>query len=272
METGTGPGAVDTRPSWRRTALYAAPWLVAAVLVVLHVLTSAGREPATSLGSAPGGDAAATPAPTPTGTDESSPTATPAATAEHASAPATAQLSAPTRLAVLATAREALGRVVVTDDTAATSPWPVDARIVDIETVTSTHAVATVHGLVLEHRGDGWHGPLPRAVAVLVRTASPASVIEPAWPLPPPTSSSTAPDVRPVEDPDPALVQALQDAGWTVEEVLAVVATEDGLLRLELRGTAPPEQEPRDHVVWLLDAPGGPRPLPLKQTTPQDTQ
>jgi hypothetical protein len=176
-------------------------------------------------------------------------------------------LSADVELAVLAAARPALGATGLSTTTDGPDRWALEARIAAVEVVTADYAVATVHGLVIEHTDGAWHGPGPAAVGVLLRRSPTLAVVGGAWPLPTPPLSTTSVDVRPVEDPDASVVASIQDAGWSVTEVTAVETSEDALLRISLRGTAPGAGEPTDHVLWLLDAPGGPRLLPLAAPT-----
>lgn len=256
----TGPGALEERRDWRRVTMIAAPWVVAAALGVLGVLGARSAPPgpaAASTATTSLAAAGSTPAP-----GEVPSAAPPAPDTSLDAAPA---LAPEVELAVLAAARVALGTAGTTSTAAGAvaDRWPVDARVAAVEAVTADHLVATVHGLVIEHRDDTWHGPTPQAVAVLVRTGPAPGVVGQAWPLPPPPLASATPELRAVDEVDPSVVAPLEDAGWAVVEVTAVEVSPDALLRVALHGTPPGRQRPGDHEVWLLDAPGGPRLLPL---------
>lgn len=265
MVGATGPGALEERRDWRRVALIAVPWALASVLGVLGVLGTHGARGtsphhpsahATQVAAAPSPDTSARPR-------RDDPTVTPGRTPATASATPSA-LAAEVELAVLATARAALGAAGLRGAGAAADRWTVHARVAAVEAVTAEHVVATVHGLVIEHREDVWHGPQPAAVAVLVRTGADPGVVGQAWPLAPPALATATPELRSLTEVDPSVVAPLEDAGWAIDEITAVETSEDALLRIAVHGTPPARRHAADHVVWLLDAPGGPRLLPLQ--------
>lgn len=246
------------------------PWVVAAVLGLLGGFAARGTPaPAASAGPASASDATVTTGST-DAIDPVEPTASSAATPEPSTqAPASTQLDPDVELTVLLVARNAMGTAGLVGhekDPVVDDRWPLDARLVAIEEVTAEYAVAVVHGLVLERDDAGWTGPHPSAVAVLLRTAAAPVVVGDAWPLAPPTTPSSMPELRPVDEPDPSIVAPLTDAGWVVEEVVVVETSHDALLRVVVQGTPPGAGRAAEHVLWLLDAPGGPRLVPLNAT------
>ena len=266
MVERTGPAALDGGRDRRRTALVAAPWVLAAVLGVVGVV--AGGRGATDQPTA-----APPSTPSPPTTPAPLPSATASGTTGLAIDPSgpSAALPPDVELAVLLAARAAMGTAGLAAADGSGDRWTLEVRVTALEAVTDEHAVARVDGLVIEARDDGWHGPFPAAVAVLVRTAPTPAVVGSAWPLAALDLPTASPSVRPVDDPDPGLVAPLQDNGWTITEVTAVEAADDALLRVRLSGTAPGAARTADHVVWLLDGPNGPRPLPLPHPdTPED--
>lgn len=257
----TGPAALDERPRRRRAALLAAPWVLALALGVAALLGRPGASAsspgaATSPATAPAA-LSATPA-TPTESAQPVPSAT-SVTAD--AVPAT------THLQVLAQARIALGTAGLTSEEGGRSDvWPIEVRLAGIARVTDTLAIATVHALVIELADSGWTGPLARAVAVPLTMTPEPRVAGPAWPITAPPSAVVAPDGAAIDDPDPAVLTPLQRAGWTVEELTSADLVGGAVLRIGLVGVPPDHVEPGHHVVWLLDAPGGPRLLPLEAT------
>lgn len=263
----TGPAALDEGRNWRRVALAVVPWVLAGVLGLLGVLGSrnAPAAPAATATTPPPAEAVAA----------ATTTATPEPAAARTSVPRSSpgQLDPDQELAVLLAARNAMGTAGLTDHAGGGDRWPLDARVVSLDDVTAEYAVATVHGLVLEQDDEGWNGPHPMAVAVLLRRGASSAVVGDAWPLAPPATPDATPDAMPqlrtVDEPDPSIVAPLTDAGWSVEEIVGVEASDDALLRIVLEGTPPGASRPAEHVLWLLDAPGGPRLLPLT-ATPED--
>lgn len=261
----TGPAALDDQPRRRRAVLFAAPWVLAAALGIAALVT----RPAATSSPAASPVTVTTPSAVPTaGGAPASPLPT-AAPTQPAPLPS-ASLSPSTRLQVLATARTALGTAGLTDDTGRSDRWAVDIRLAEVSKVTGDLAVATVHALVIQLGDSGWTGPTPAAVAVPLLLSPEPLVAGPAWPLAAPSSPLAEPDAKPVPDPDPSMVTPLQEAGWTVDEVTTVDLVGGAVLRIGLVGIPPDGGEHGDHMVWLLDAPGGPRLLPL-DTTPTTT-
>jgi len=267
----TGPAALDDQPRRRRAVLFAAPWVLAAALGVVALVS----RPAATTSPATSPVTVATPTGVPSGegdADSSLPTAAPTQPEPLPSA----SLPPSTRLQVLATARTALGTAGLTDDTSRANRWAVDIRLTEVSQVTGDLAVATVHALVIQLGDSGWTGPTPAAVAVPLLLLPEPLVAGPAWPLTAPSSPLAEPDTQPVSDPDPSMVTPLQEAGWTVDEVTSVELVGGAVLRIGLVGIPPDGGERGDHMVWLLDAPGGPRLLPLDDTsttpdTPQES-
>lgn len=260
----TGPAALDEQPRRRRALLLAAPWVLAGVLGVTALVTrpAATASPvtapsATTTSAADGAPAAATPIP-------GGPLPTTAPAQPGLEPPGS--LSPATRLQVLATARVALGTAGLTDDAGHADRWAIDVRLVEVNRVTSDLAVATVHALVIRLGDSGWTGPTPAAVAVPLLLSPEPLVAGPAWPLPVPPSQLATPDAEVITDPDPSMVAPLEAAGWTVDEVTTADLVGGAVLRLGLLGVPPGGTERGEHVVWLLDAPGGPQLLPLDAT------
>lgn len=258
----TGPAALDEQPRRRRALLLAAPWVLAGVLGVAALVT----RPAATASPVTAPSAASAPS-----TSEAPAVATPGPRVPAAPAQpdlvSSGSLPPATRLQVLATARVALGTAGLTDDGGHADRWAIDVRLVEVSRVTGDLATATVHALVIQWRDSGWTGPTPAAVAVPLVLSPEPMVAGPAWPLPAPPSQLVEPDADPVPDPDPSVIAPLEAAGWTVDEVMAVDLVRGAVLRLELLGVPPGSGERGEHVVWLLDAPGGPQLLPL-DTTP----
>lgn len=261
----TGPAALDGQPRRRRAVLVAAPWFLAAALGVAALVTrpAATASPATppSATASPATDAAAA-----VGTSVPGSPLPTSAPPQPEPVPS-GSLPATTRLQVLATARAALGSAGLPADAGPADRWAIDVRLGEVSRVTGDLAVATVHALVIQLGEAGWSGPTPAAVAVPLLLSPEPLVAGPAWPLAAPPSPLAEPDAQPVPDPDPAMVVPLQDAGWTVDEVTAVDLVGGAVLRIGLVGTPPDGGERGDHTVWLLDAPGGPRLLPLDTTS-----
>lgn len=254
----TGPGAVDER-RWTpvRVAVAAAPWIVAACLVLLAAL-----RPDAGVADTVGVPTAApsvTPSPTPLAQAAPSPGDGTAPTPRASSLAPAPLLDPAARLAVLTTAH----RHVLDGPP---RRWPLSLEIVAVDTYATT-AIATVHGLVLERVGDDWRGPVTVGLAVPV-SLDPPAVLGSAWPAPAPDPVERVPSTTPLEDVDPTVTAPLVAAGWRVDAVHAVAATADGLLVLDLTGTAPGDDAPSDHRVWLLDDPGGPRLLPVPTPSP----
>lgn len=257
----TGPAALDGRPRRRRAALLAAPWVLALALGVAALVAR------------PGASAAPETAPSPTATAAAPPEL--AQPVPSTAPPAPEALPAETHLQVLAQARIALGTAGLASEAGSRADqWPVEVRLAGVAHVTDTLAVATVHGLVIELADGTWTGPVARAVAVPLTTSPEPSVAGPAWPVDAPAVAVVAPDGETVDEPDPAVLSPLEQAGWSVDELTAVELVDGAVLRVELIGAPPGETEPSRHAVWLLDAPGGPRLLPLEATEqpePTDT-
>lgn len=260
----TGPAALDQQPRRRRALLLVAPWALAAVLGIAALVTR------------PAGTASpmtAPPATTPT--EDGTPAV--AAPVPGGRLPKTApaqpdreppgSLPPAARLQVLATARVALGTAGLPDDAGRADRWAIEVRLVEVSRVTSDLAVATVHALVILLGDAGWTGPTPAAVAVPLLLSPEPMVAGPAWPLPAPAPAEAEPDAEVITDPDPSMITPLEAAGWTVDEVTTADLVGGAVLRLGLLGVPPGDTERGHHVVWLLDAPGGPRLLPL-DTTP----
>lgn len=261
MAGATGPGALDEGRNRRRVILAVVPWVLAAVLGLLSMVSARGTPtpPTTTVTPAPDHTAA-------TGsTHDAEPTPAPSPASVRAAA--TEQLDPEVELAVLLAARNAMGAAGLTGNDGIDDRWALDARLGAVEEVTAEYAVATVHGLVLDQDDQGWNGPHPRTVAVLLRTTPSPAVVGDAWPLPPPALPAATPQLRPIDDPDPSIIAPLTDAGWSIEDVMAVETSDDALLRVALQGTPPGGSRAAQHVLWLLDAPGGPRLLPLTTTT-----
>ncbi len=264
----TGPAALDEQPRRRRTLLLAAPWVLAAALGVAAVVT----RPATT--ASPAAVPSATAAPT---TDGAAAVATPVPgsplpTTAPAQPEPSGSLPAATRLQVLATARAALGSAGLPAAAGPADRWAIDVRLSEVSRITGDLAVATVHALVIQLGEAGWTGPTPAAVAVPLLLSPEPLVAGPAWPLAAPPSQLAEPDAAAVPDPDPSMVAPLEAAGWTVDEVTTVDLVGGAVLRVDLLGTPPGGGERGEHVVWLLDAPGGPRLLPLDPThSPQES-
>lgn len=250
----TGPAALDERPRRRRAALLAAPWVLALALGVAPLVARSGAS------AAP--DGTASPAATGAAPTESAPPV-PSATAP---VPADA-VPATTHLQVLAQARVALGTAgLVSEEGGRTDQWPIEVRLAGIARVTDTLAVATVHALVIELVDGSWTGPVARAVAVPLTTSPEPRVAGPAWPITAPPLAVVVPDGQEVAEPDPALLTPLEQAGWSVDELTAVELVGGAVLRVDLVGVPPGAAAGGQHVVWLLDAPGGPHLLPLEPT------
>lgn len=247
--------------------LLAAPWVLAGLLGAAAVGTRAVTSRA-----ATGQTVAAAPSPgpsvgsTPPAAVGPPGTAT-SATASSSTTPTT--VTVPTGadlLAVLAVARRALGTAGLP---AGHGPrpdrWPVEVVLADVAAVTDRLHVATVHALVITADDDGWSTPTRAAVAVpLAASTDGFEVAGTPWPLPPPAVPPAAPPAgRAVDDPDPTIVDALLDLGWQVDEVEAVDLLDGAVLVLQVRGTPPDGGATATHRVWLLDAPGGPRPVPM---------
>lgn len=233
------------------------PWALAAVLAVVGAW-SRGTSQAVGAGLP---DAAPSPVvPTPLAPTPLAPTRL---------APSSPALAPAVEFAVVAAARTTLGTaglVGAPDDTR--DRWPLQAAVVAVEAVTTELGVATVHGLVIERTADGWASPRTLAVAVPLALGDPVRVAGPAWPLPAPPEPLADPTGTPVADPGPELIEALLVLGWEVERVESVDLLDGGVLRVRLHGTAPGALGATSHEVWLLDAPGGVRPLPLTPATP----
>lgn len=268
----TGPAALDERPR-RRVVLLAAPWAVALALVVAALLLrppaaptspSAATSPTRGPADGPSAHAPGTPDPSTPGVSTSG---VPAGTVARSS-PA---VPAAVRLQVLAHARAALGTAgLAAEDHGRTDRWPVEVRLTEVTAVTDTLAIATVHALVIELTDAGWTGPVLRAAAVPLVTSPQVRVAGPGWPIAAPALPVETPDGAPVAEPDPAMVTPLQQAGWEVDELVAVELVGGAVLRVALTGAPPDGGERGHHVVWLLDAPGGPRLLPLDAPTPAE--
>lgn len=258
----TGPAALDEQPRRRRALLLAVPWVLAGVLGIAALITRpAGTAPPAAAPTAASGPS--------TGDAPAVATPGPRVTAAPAQPDLVSSGSLPpaTRLQVLATARVAFGTAGLTADAGPSQRWAIDVRLVEVSQITGDLAVATVHALVIQLRDAGWTGPTPAAVAVPLVLSPEPLVAGPAWPLPAPPSRLVEPDAEVVPDPDPSVVAPLEAAGWTVDEVMTVDLVRGAALRLKLLGVPPGGGERAEHVVWLLDAPGGPRLLPL-DTTP----
>ena len=247
--SGTGPGAAQARPGWRRWAMAVTPWLAAAALGTAGWLHSRPAPLAAA--------ATAAPSPAPTPDHVTSP--------QLAPLPPTSGLLLPpdVELAVIATARTTLGTAGLASDGPAPDRWPLEVRVVDVQDVGAGVGVATVHALVIERTQDGWTAPTIRAAAVPLRTGTSTAVLGSAWPLPsPPTPSTPDAVTSPAPDVGPEVVAPLESDGWTVDRVVSIDVVEvvdRRLLRLALSGTPPDETRAADHTVWLLDTPGGPR-------------
>ena len=244
----TGPGAVGTRPPWRRWLLAALPWAAAAALAAAGIAATrgAGGEPTAVLAGPPASPAVEAPAagPAPTG------------------AAPTTDLPAPLELAVLAAARATLGTAGLADAAGpADDRWPLDVRVAGVTDLGDGVAVVEVHALVIEHTDGSWQPPTARAAAVPVRLDAPGVVLGAAWPLAPPALPRQAPTGTELDEPDPAVVAALEAAGWEVQEVTSVEVVLGEHLRVGLRGAPPDDDSLARHTVWLRDDPGGPRPL-----------
>ena len=244
----TGPGAVATRPSWRRWLLAALPWIAAAALGTLGLASRGGTAP---------------PAPP----VASSPDAT---GAEARSDDGMDSLPPLLELAVLDAARTTLGTAGLPVPGPAPGRWPLDLRVSGTLAIDDGLTVVTVHALVIEEGDGGWSAPRVSAVAVPVRTAPPAAVLGAAWPvrstvLPPrPPSGSDA------DDPGAEVATALTEAGWSVREVTRVERVLGRHLRVTVSGTAPDDDTVATHTVWLHDDAGGPRPL-VTTALPQES-
>lgn len=257
----TGPAALDERPRRRRAALLAAPWVLALALGAAALLTRTGASASPDASASP---AAAAPAPT----ERAQPAPSTTAPVTGPAVPTT------THLHVLAQARAALGTAgLASEEGGRTNQWPIEVRLADIAPVTDTLAVATVHALVIELVDGGWTGPVARAVAVPLTMSPEPLVAGPAWPIAAPPLAVVAPDGEAIADPDPAVLTPLEQAGWTVDELTAVELVGGAVLRIGLVGVPPGDAARGQHVVWLLDAPGGPRLLPLEpsHTTQEST-
>lgn len=245
----TGPGATEQRPTRGRTlrrVLFAVPWLAAATIAAVGLTTA----PATGGTTAPVAEP-------PPGAVASAEHATPAPVATSPAQPPS--LAPELRLAVLATAREALGTAGLPGGSGdAARRWPVEIVVDEVRPVADGFAVVTVHALVIEHE-DGWSAPLPRAVGVMVRTGTTPTVLGAAWAVPPPDLPRDTVAGAPVADVDAAVVDPLLAAGWVIDEVLATELVDGVLLRMTVIGTAPGGVTAGRHELWLLDAPGGPR-------------
>lgn len=251
--SGTGPGAAQARPGWRRWALAVVPWLAAAALLTAGWLHSRPAPVAVAATSDP------SPAPSP----DATPTPPPARAPASAATPRGLPLDPSVELAVIATARTTLGTAGLPSDGPAPDRWPLEVRVVDVRDIGAGIGVATVHALVIDRTQDGWTTPTVRAAAVPLSTGSTTTVLGAAWPLPPP-GSATVPDVvaTPTDDIGPDVVAPLESDGWVIDRIDAVDAidaTDQRLLRVSVHGTPPDDTRAADHTVWLLDTPEGPR-------------
>jgi len=170
---------------------------------------------------------------------------------------------------VLTAARAELGAAGLAGATGpAAERWPLEVVITAVTPVTDRAAIATVHALVIERAAQGWTEPMVRAVAVPLLTDPTLAVAGPAWPLPdPPAATVEAPQVA-LDEPMPEVIDALEQAGWTVQEITDIGAVGDELLHVRLTGTPPDRARASPHEVWLLRDPSGPRALPIDTTAP----
>lgn len=259
----TGPAALDAVPARRHLLVIAAPWVVAVALAAIGVATTRG---------APAGAAMDEPeAPDDSARDTVPDDApAPASKDDHTGRDVAAGAIPPAvQLGVLAAARAELGAAGLVGATGpAAERWPLEVVITAVTAVTDRAAIATVHGLVIERAPEGWTEPTVRAVAVPLLTDPTPAVAGAAWPLPdPPATTVAAPQVA-LDEPLPEVIDALEHAGWTVQEVTDIGAIGEELLHVRLTGTPPNRSRASPHEVWLLRDPGGPRALPLDPTAP----
>lgn len=135
--------------------------------------------------------------------------------------------------------------------------------------------VVTVLAVLLHAEGDRYDAAEVRRLAVpLWFDADGARPAGAPWALPAPTFPGAPPATEPVADPDVALLaaDALDAAGYAVDEVVSIGRTDGWPLVATVVARAPGRSQPDTHVVWLRRHLGrlvvaGTRPTPAPTST-----
>lgn len=131
-------------------------------------------------------------------------------------------------------------------------------------------AAVTVAGFVLEGRDGTWERARPARWGIAMAEGDAGlRPLGPPWPLPPPDLEARDVAWAPARADVPAVVRAVAAAGYAGASVRRVERSDvtGELVRAHVTATAPGEAEPREHVVWLVDA-GALRVLALPEHEP----